>query len=63
MRTLEQVDRDIEIVRHDMRELMRMRQPISVVAEDLFELYDERNEILESMGDTKRTTLKLFHVI
>ena len=53
MRTLEQVDRDIEIVRHDMRELVRMRQPISVVAEDLFELYDERNEILESMGDTK----------
>ena len=53
MRTLEQVDRDIEIVRYDMRELMKMHQPISVVSEDLFELYDERNEILKSMGDTK----------
>ena len=48
MRTLEQVDRDIEIVRHDMRELMRMRQPISIVGEELVDLYEERNKILKS---------------
>jgi hypothetical protein len=53
MRTLEQVDRDIEIVRYDMHELMRMRQPISIVGEELVNLYEERNKILKSMGDTK----------
>lgn len=53
MRTLEQVDRDIEIVRYDMHELMRMRQPISIVGEELVDLYEERNKILKSMGDTK----------
>lgn len=53
MRTLEQVDRDIEIVRHDMRELMRMRQPISIVGEELVNLYIERIKILKSIGDTK----------
>lgn len=52
MRTLEQVDRDIEIVRHDMRELMRMRQPISIVGEELVGLCEERIKILKSMGDT-----------
>lgn len=53
MRTLEQVDRDIEIVKHDMRELMRMRQPISIVGEELVDLCEERIKILKSMGDTK----------
>lgn len=53
MRTLEQVDRDIEIARYDMHELMRMRQPISIVGEELVDLYEERNKILKSMGDTK----------
>lgn len=57
MRTLEQVDRDIEIVRYDMHELMRMCQPISIVGEELVDLYEERNKIrnkiLKSMGDTK----------
>lgn len=53
MRTLEQVDRDIEIVRYDMHELMRMRQPISIVGEELVDLYEERNKILKSMGDNK----------
>jgi chorismate mutase len=53
MRTLEQVDCDIEIVRYDMHELMRMRQPISIVGEELVDLYEERNKILKSMGDTK----------
>lgn len=48
MRTLEQVDRDIELARYDMHLLMKMRQPISVVAEDLLELYDERKEILKA---------------
>lgn len=48
MRTLEQVDRAIELTRYDMHMLMKMRQPISVVAEDLLELYDERKEILKS---------------
>lgn len=49
MRTLEQVDRDIEIARYDMHKLMKMRQPISIVSEDLLELYDEREEILKAM--------------
>jgi chorismate mutase len=53
VRTLEQVDRDIEIARYDMHELMRMRQPISIVGDDLVDLYEERNEILKSMGNTK----------
>lgn len=53
MRTLEQVDRDIELARYDMHELMKMRQPISIVSEELLELYEERNKILKSMGDTK----------
>nr|DAD72045.1 MAG TPA: hypothetical protein [Siphoviridae sp. ctVFv13] len=48
MRTLEQVDRDIELARSDMHLLMKMRQPISIVAEDLLELYDERKEILKA---------------
>lgn len=48
MRTLEQVDRDIELARYDMHLLMKMRQPISIVAEDLLELYDERKEILKA---------------
>lgn len=48
MRTLEQVDRDIELARYDMHLLMKMRQPISVVAEDLLELYDERKGILKA---------------
>lgn len=54
MRTLEQVDRDIELVRYDMHLLMKMRQPISVIAEDLLELYDERKEILKA---NKKVTL------
>lgn len=49
MRALEQVDRDITIAKIDMHELMRMHQPISIVCEDLLELYDEREEILKSM--------------
>lgn len=54
MRTLEQVDRDIELARYDMHLLMKMRQPISVVAEDLLELYAERKEILKA---NKKVTL------
>lgn len=53
MRTLEQVDRDIELARYDMHKLMKMRQPISIVGEKLVDLYEERNKILKSMGDTK----------
>lgn len=48
MRTLEQVDRDIEIVKYDMHELMKMRQPISIVGEELVDLYEERREILKA---------------
>lgn len=53
MRTLEQVDRDIEIARYDMHELMRMRQPISIVGEELVDLYEERNKILKAMRNEK----------
>ena len=48
MRTLEQVDRDIELARYDMHELMKMRQPISIVSEELVDLYEERREILKA---------------
>ena len=48
MRTLEQVDRAIELARYDMKKLMKMRQPISIVGEELLELYDERREILKA---------------
>ena len=44
MRTLEEVDRAIELARYDMKKLMKMRQPISIVGEELLELYDERRE-------------------
>ena len=49
MITLEQVDRDIELARYDMHELMKMRQPISIVSEELLELYDERADILKAI--------------
>lgn len=55
MRTLEQVDRDIELARYDMHELMRMRQPISIVGEELLELYDERADILKAIEEQKKT--------
>jgi hypothetical protein len=48
MRTLEEVDRAIELARYDMKKLMKMRQPISIVGEELLELYDERREILKA---------------
>lgn len=48
MRTLEEVDRAIELARYDMKKLMKMRQPISIVGEELSELYDERREILKA---------------
>lgn len=54
MRTLEQVDRDIEIVRYDMRELMKMHQPISIVGEELVDLYEERADILKAMEEQKK---------
>lgn len=54
MRTLEQVDRDIEIARYDMHELMRMRQPISIVGEELVDLYEERNKILKATRNGAR---------
>lgn len=54
MRTLEQVDRAIELARYDMHELMRMRQPISIVSEELLELYDERADILKAIEEQKR---------
>lgn len=53
MRTLEQVDRAIELARYDMHELMRMRQPISIVSEELLELYDERADILKAIEEQK----------
>ncbi len=55
MRTLEQVDRDIELARYDMHELMKMRQPISIVGEELLELYDERADILKEIEEQKKT--------
>ena len=56
MRTLEQVDRDIEIARADLHELMKMRQPISILGDELIELHDERAEILKaSEKEDKRT--------
>ena len=55
MRTLEQVDRDIELARYDMHELMKMRQPISIVSEELLELYDERADILKAIEEQKKT--------
>lgn len=55
MRTLEQVDRDIELARYDMHELMKMRQPISIVGEELLELYDERADILKAIEEQKKT--------
>lgn len=55
MRTLEQVDRAIELARYDMHELMRMRQPISIVSEELLELYDERADILKAIEEQKKT--------
>lgn len=55
MRTLEQVDRAIELARYDMHELMRMRQPISIVGEELLELYDERADILKAIEEQKKT--------
>ena len=48
MRTLEEVDHAIELARYDMKKLMKMRQPISIVGEELLELYDERREILKA---------------
>lgn len=48
MRTLEEVDRAIELARYDMKKLMKMRQPILIVGEELLELYDERREILKA---------------
>lgn len=54
MRTLEQIDRAIELARYDMHELMRMRQPISIVSEELLELYDERADILKAIEEQKR---------
>ena len=53
MRTLEQVDRDIEIARADLHELMRMRQPISIIGEELIELHDERAEILKTLENKR----------
>ena len=54
MRTLEQVDRAIELARYDMHELMKMRQPISIVGEELLELYEERADILKAMEEQKK---------
>ena len=55
MRTLEQVDRAIELARYDMHELMKMRQPISIVGEELLELYEERADILKAIEEQKKT--------
>lgn len=54
MRTLEQVDRAIELARYDMHELMKMRQPISIVGEELLELYEERADILKAIEEQKK---------
>lgn len=56
MRTLEQVDRAIELARYDMHELMKMRQPISIVGEELLELHEERADILKAIEEQKKTS-------
>lgn len=55
MRTLEQVDLAIELARYYMHELMKMRQPISIVGEELLELYEERADILKAIEEQKKT--------
>lgn len=51
MRTLEQIDCDIAFVRYDIKQLRKMHSPISVAADDLLELYDERRRVVEAMEE------------
>lgn len=57
MRTLEQIDRDIAFVRYDIEQLRKMHSPISVAADDLLELYDERRRVVEAMKEKGETAL------
>lgn len=41
MRTVEEIQRDIDIVQKDISELVKMRAPTCVAYDDLDELYDE----------------------
>ena len=55
MRTLEKINKDIDIVRSDIRALMRMNQPISIPLGDLMDLEDEREEALKTIVFANRT--------
>lgn len=51
MRTLDEINADIAEEQEDMQQCMRMGVSISVVAEDLEELYKERRLVREAMND------------